>query len=64
MFVARRVTGRSLPFIAHNIGGRDHTTILHGVRAIRSLLDAGDDKTITAVHQIIDRLQLGGGAHD
>jgi Bacterial dnaA protein helix-turn-helix len=64
MFVARRVTGRSLPFIAHNMGGRDHTTILHGVRAIKGLLDAGDGEIIGAVHQIIERLRIAGGAHD
>jgi Bacterial dnaA protein helix-turn-helix len=61
MFVARRVTGRSLPFIGFHMG-RDHTTILHGVRAVRARIQAGDGEVIGAVHQIIERLQIGGGA--
>jgi chromosomal replication initiation ATPase DnaA len=46
------------------MGGRDHTTILHGVHAVQGRLDAGDGETITAVNQIIERLQIAGGAHD
>jgi chromosomal replication initiation ATPase DnaA len=41
MYVAREMTGRSLPFIGSKIGNRHHTTILHGVRAIKGRLDAG-----------------------
>jgi hypothetical protein len=63
MFVAYRVTGRGLPFIAFHIGGRDHTTIHHGVRAVLARIDAGDGETITAANQIIERLQTAGGAH-
>jgi chromosomal replication initiator protein len=36
MFVARKVTGRSLPFIGRRMGDRDQTTILHGWRAVQS----------------------------
>jgi chromosomal replication initiation ATPase DnaA len=56
MFVARKVTGRSLPFIGRRMGGRDHTTILHGWRAVRSLIDSGDAGTIAAVVRIIEQL--------
>jgi chromosomal replication initiation ATPase DnaA len=34
MFVARDVTGRSLPAIGRAIGGLDHSTVLHGVRKV------------------------------
>jgi chromosomal replication initiator protein len=70
MYVARRTTGRSLPFIGRHMGGRDHTTILHGARVVKGLLEAGDADTIAAVNQIIEQLQVsfdkcsGGGAHD
>jgi hypothetical protein len=64
MYVAHQVTGHGLPFIGSKIGGRDHTTILHGVRVIKALIDAGDAKTAAAVNQIIERLQVAGGAHD
>jgi hypothetical protein len=56
MFVAGKVTGRSLPFIGRYMGHRDHTTILHGRRAVQSLIDSGDAGTIAAIVQIIERL--------
>jgi hypothetical protein len=56
MFVARKVTGRSLPFIGLRMGGRDHTTILHGMRAVQSLIDSGDAGTIVAIVRIIELL--------
>jgi chromosomal replication initiation ATPase DnaA len=33
MYVARRLTGKSLQAIGVAFGGRDHTTVLHGIRA-------------------------------
>jgi Bacterial dnaA protein helix-turn-helix len=57
MFVARKVTGRkSLPFIGRRMGDRDHTTILHGWRAVQSLIASGDTGAIAAVVQIIEQL--------
>jgi chromosomal replication initiation ATPase DnaA len=60
-YAARRVTGRSLPFIARYIGGRDHSTILWGVRRVEARLDAGDVETSAAVDQIIGTVT--GGAN-
>lgn len=34
MFLTRELTKRSLPSIGTAFGGRDHTTILHGVRCV------------------------------
>lgn len=42
MYIARITTLRSLPEIGRRIGGRDHTTILHGVRRIEGMIDSGD----------------------
>jgi chromosomal replication initiator protein len=64
MHVAREMTGRSLPIIGREMGGRDHTTILHGVRTVEDLLDAGDAGTVAAVEAIKELLQGTGGAHD
>jgi chromosomal replication initiator protein len=42
MWLAKQLTTRSLPDIGRRFGGRDHTTVLHGVRRIEEL-KAGDD---------------------
>jgi chromosomal replication initiator protein len=60
MYVARKMTGRSLFFIGRKIGDRHHTTVLHGVRAVRGLLDAGDAEMVAAVGAIMERLQSDG----
>jgi chromosomal replication initiation ATPase DnaA len=41
MWLVRHKTGLSLPNIARRFGGRDHTTILHGIRTHQARLDAG-----------------------
>lgn len=37
MYLAKSMTSRSLPEIGRSFGGRDHTTIMHGVRKIEEL---------------------------
>jgi chromosomal replication initiation ATPase DnaA len=34
MFLCRELTGRSLPDIGRRFGGRDHSTVLHALRAV------------------------------
>jgi chromosomal replication initiator protein len=50
MYLAKQLTPRSLPEIGRRFGGRDHTTIIHGVRRIEELM-AMDS-------QLADDLQL------
>jgi chromosomal replication initiator protein len=38
MFLSKQLTTRSLPEIGRRFGGRDHTTIMHGVRKIEELM--------------------------
>lgn len=38
MYLAKQMTSRSLPEIGRRFGGRDHTTIMHGVRKIDELM--------------------------
>jgi Bacterial dnaA protein helix-turn-helix len=56
MYVACQVTGRSLRFMGGRMGGRCHTTILRGVRAVQGLLDADDTETAAAVRAIREQL--------
>lgn len=37
MYLAKTMTSRSLPDIGRRFGGRDHTTVMHGVRRIEEL---------------------------
>ena len=37
MYLAKQMTSRSLPEIGRRFGGRDHTTVMHGIRRIEEL---------------------------
>ena len=50
MYLSKQLTLRSLPDIGRRFGGRDHTTIMHGVRKIEELM--------TTDSQLSDDLQL------
>jgi chromosomal replication initiator protein len=50
MYLAKQMTPRSLPEIGRRFGGRDHTTIMHGVRRIEDLMQTDS--------QLSDDLQL------
>ena len=39
MYLARKLTTRSLPEIGRRFGGRDHTTVLHACRRIEALCE-------------------------
>jgi chromosomal replication initiation ATPase DnaA len=58
MYIAREKTGRSFAFIGRIMDDRDHSTIVHGVRVTRSLIDAGDRRTIAAVNRIVRQLEV------
>ena len=40
MWLSRRFAGRSLPQIGQKLGGRDHTTVMHGCQVIEKLIAA------------------------
>jgi chromosomal replication initiator protein len=51
MYLAKTLTLRSLPEIGRRFGGRDHTTVLHAVRKIESLI--GNDTTLAAEIEVL-----------
>jgi chromosomal replication initiator protein len=59
MYLARELTGESLPAIGRHFGGRDHTTVLHAWRRARERI-ADDDVSRLAVENLRER--LGGGS--
>jgi chromosomal replication initiator protein len=57
MYLSRQLTGASLPSIGDSLGGRDHSTILHGCNKIEELLETMP--TIQAAkNDIIKRLNV------
>ncbi len=51
MYLARELTGESLPAIGRQFGGRDHTTVLHAWRRTSARI-AEDDVTREAVEKL------------
>ena len=56
MYLAKQLTSRSLPEIGRKFGGRDHTTVMHGVRKIEELRqsDSQLDDDITRLSRQLD----------
>jgi chromosomal replication initiator protein len=58
MYLCKALTDRSLPDIGRRFGGRDHTTILHGIRKIEELRDS--DPQLAEEIELLRRQLLGG----
>jgi chromosomal replication initiator protein len=56
MYLARELTGESLPAIGKQFGGRDHTTVLHAWRRIGTRVGA-DEETRCAVDELFAGLR-------
>jgi len=56
MYLCKQHTTRSYPDIGRRFGGRDHTTVLHGVRKIEELL-ATDDQIARDVEALTRKLR-------
>ncbi len=54
MYLAKKLTARSLPEIGRRFGGRDHTTVMHAVKRIDEL--RGSDREIDADVVLLTRL--------
>ncbi len=60
MYLAKQLTGRSLPEIGRKFGGRDHTTVMHAVRRIEDLM-AKDVAIEEDVKLLRRRIEEGDG---
>lgn len=56
MYLCKTMTFKSFPFIGREMGGRDHTTCMHGVRMIQGELCAGNPVITEAVDYLTERL--------
>ncbi len=57
MYLAKRLTTRSLPEIGRKFGGRDHSTVIHAVKRIEELRDS--DREVDAAVRVLLQ-ELGG----
>lgn len=57
MFLASELTPKSLPEIGRRFGGRDHTTVIHAIRAVRGRV-ATDPEIGMDVEVLRERLTL------
>ncbi|MEA3044556.1 MAG: chromosomal replication initiator protein [Sphingomonadales bacterium] len=55
MYLAKRLTTRSLPTIGKHFGGRDHTTVMHAVRAVEKRR-AAEPSTDRIVRELLGEL--------
>jgi chromosomal replication initiator protein len=56
MYLCRELTELSLPKIGQHFGGRDHTTVMHADRKIRSLM-AERRSVYTQVSELTNRIK-------
>lgn len=57
MYLAKRLTTRSLPEIGRKFGNRDHSTVIHAVRRISELIEADGEveRDVRAIRDGIER---------
>ena len=58
MYVLRELTDYSYPRIAEEFGGRDHTTVMHAVDKIKTMM-AEKRVILEQVNELISRIKLG-----
>jgi chromosomal replication initiator protein len=58
MYLAAKLTLQSLPAIGRRFGNRDHTTVIHAIRAVEHRI-ATDPETARAVRHLTAVLELG-----
>jgi chromosomal replication initiator protein len=58
MYLAKKMTARSLPEIGRRFGGRDHSTVLHAVRKIEGQIQT-DDRLAREVALLIRLVEQG-----
>ncbi|WP_170145735.1 helix-turn-helix domain-containing protein [Rhodoplanes elegans] len=61
-WMLRDVKGISLPEIGRVLGGRDHTSVLHGIRKVDAKIERGDAETLAAIAAVRAKLGIGSEA--
>jgi len=54
MYVAKKLTGRSYPYIGERFGGRDHTTVMHACQMTEERIQSDPEEAV-AVQALLMR---------
>ncbi len=56
MYLSKEMTTRSYPDLAKRFGGRDHTTVIHGVRRVAALMESDADfaRTVAEIRRSLE----------
>jgi chromosomal replication initiator protein len=57
MYLACKDTSQSTPWIGRQLGGRDHSTVIHGKKVITRILEEQDPKEKDVI-ELVERVQL------
>ena len=58
MYICRQRLGTSYPELGERFGGKDHTTVISAVRKIGGLIEAQDDRVLSAIGAIERKLGI------
>jgi hypothetical protein len=61
MYLTKVLTGKSLPEIGRRLGGRDHTTVLHGIKKVERMIES-DEAFAAHVAGIRQRIEESSNA--
>lgn len=62
-YARHAIGGRTLGDIGNDLGGLDHTTVIHSIRVFDELLQLKDTKAVALLHKIQKRMQHEGKAN-
>jgi hypothetical protein len=57
MYLCSALTGKSLPVIGRSFGGKNHTTVLHAIRKVKTLIDPGDRAFDASIAEAVKALR-------
>lgn len=63
MYLAKTLTGRSMPTIGYYLGGRNHVTVIHAIKKMERRLVA-DPELATELAELADQIRALPSPHN
>jgi chromosomal replication initiator protein len=58
MYLAKKNTGASLKVIGEEIGGKDHTTVMHSIRVVENSIDCCDNYAYPYIESLESQIKI------